>query len=184
VNGVPDVHGHVIILLVFLVLKVNLVIGRIVPRLTSAAAEHHVNRTTHHVHDRRRYEHHSPGCLGGPFVNNVAGDDRGQQTGQVGQTIGQAHQYSGEPWRYVQVVDFESRVNAAVETHSHGQYGHCQVRVAARVGRGDQPYRGTELTDGVHNFAGDGVRELLRGDHHVSYMAGRHREHPHCEVRQ
>jgi len=81
-----------------------------------------------------------------PFVNNVAGDDRGQQTSQVGQTIGQAHQYSGEPRRYVQMVDFESRVNGAVETHTYGQYGHSQVRVAARVGRGDQRYRWTELT--------------------------------------
>jgi len=100
-NGVLDVHGRVVILLFFLVLQVNLVVGWVVPRLTSAAAEHQVNRTAHHVHDRRRYKHHSPGCLSGPFVNNVAGDDRGQQTGQIGQTIGQAHQYSREPRRYV-----------------------------------------------------------------------------------
>jgi len=64
-NGVLDVHGHFVLLLVFLVLQVHLVVGRIVPRLTSAVAEHQVNGTAHHVHDRRRYEHHSPGCLGG-----------------------------------------------------------------------------------------------------------------------
>lgn len=49
-----------------------------------------------------------------PFVDYVAGDYRGQQTGQVGQTVGQTHQYSGEPRRYIQMVDFESRVNGAV----------------------------------------------------------------------
>lgn len=64
-NGDLDVHGHLVLLLVFLALQVHLVIGRIVPRLTSAVAEHQVNRTAHHVHDRRRYEHHSPGCLSG-----------------------------------------------------------------------------------------------------------------------
>lgn len=83
-----------------------------------------------------------------PFVDNVAGDDRSQQTGQVSQTVGQAHQYAGESRRYVQMVDFESRINGAVETDAHGQYGHGQVRVAARVGRRDQRYRRPELTCG------------------------------------
>lgn len=81
-----------------------------------------------------------------PFVDNVAGDYRGQQASQVGQAVGQAHQYSGEPRRYVQMVDFKTRVNRAVQTDAHGQYEDRQVRVAARVGRGDQRYRRTKLT--------------------------------------
>lgn len=40
------------------------------------------------------------------------------------------------------------------------------------------------LTDGVDDFAREGVRELLRGDHQVGYVAGYHRENPHSEVRQ
>lgn len=40
------------------------------------------------------------------------------------------------------------------------------------------------LTDGVDDFPSEGVRELFRRDHHVGYMAGNHREHPHGEVRQ
>lgn len=92
-----------------------------------------------------------------PFVDDVAGDDRGQQTGQVGQTVGQAHQYAGESRRYVQMVDFESRVYGAVESDAHGQYGHGQVWVAARVGRRDQRYRRPELTCG-HEETTDGVK--------------------------
>lgn len=44
------------------------------------------------------------------------------------------------------MVDFESRVYGAVESDAHGQYGHGQVRVAARVGREYQRYRRAELT--------------------------------------
>lgn len=81
-----------------------------------------------------------------PFVDNVASDDRSQQTGQVSQTVGQAHQYAREPRRYVQMVDFESRINGSVESHAHGENSHCQVRVAACVGRKYERYRRTKLT--------------------------------------
>lgn len=64
-NGVLDVHGQLVLFFVFLVLQVHLIVGRIVPRLTSAVAKHQINRTAYYVHDRRRYEHYSPGCLGG-----------------------------------------------------------------------------------------------------------------------
>lgn len=46
-------------------LQVDLVVGRIVPRLTGAVAEQQVYGAAHYIHARRRYKHHSPGRLGG-----------------------------------------------------------------------------------------------------------------------
>lgn len=78
--------------------------------------------------------------------DDVPGRDGREETSEVGQAVGEAHEDSCEARRDVEVVDLEARVDAAVEADADGEDGHGQRRVAARERRRHQRHCGTVLT--------------------------------------
>lgn len=74
-------------------------------------------------------------------IDQIAGRNWRQQTGQIGRAVGQRHQEAGEARRNVQMVDLEAGVDAAVQAHADRQHGDGGHTTATGV-------RGDDQTDG------------------------------------
>lgn len=71
-------------------------------------------------------------------MDDLAGSEGSQQTGEVTHAVGEGHEDAGEARRDVQVVHLEPRVDASVEADPHRQDGDCQHRVTPCIRGGDQ----------------------------------------------
>ena len=67
------------------------------------------------------------------LVDEVAGSNGGQEAGQIGTAIGDGHEEAGETRCQVQVIDFEARVDAAIQAHTNGENGHGQSPITSSV---------------------------------------------------
>lgn len=82
-------------------------------------------------------------------INKMSGSQGCQKTGQVGRTICERHKNSGKSWRNVQVVNFETRIDATIKTHSNGQNGNGKNTIATSV-RGDNQTNGRTILTYVY----------------------------------